>query len=236
VHRTANPSLGRWVLALGPLTAIVVAWATESVRDDMGVANVALVLALVCVAAALVHPRAGLVTSAVAALALNYFHTVPIHSLRMSQSDEITTVVLLIVHGLAVSIGATLRARTKVSTHRTNVSDAAVHDLRTLLAEGSSLVAAWQTAVVADTGHAASLDVMYLPTTGDRHVVIAGHQGGAFDPDRDVVLVPEAGAVLELHGGLGALLITPQPGLGAIETSRAHLQRFADQVAAALTA
>ena len=154
------------MIVLGPLAAIIVAWATESVRDDMGVANVALVLALVCVAAALVHPGAGLFTSAVAALALNYFHTVPIHSLRMSQSDEITTVVLLVVHGLAVSVGATLRARSKVGTHRTNVSDAAGHDLRTLLAEGSSLVAAWQTAVLADTGHAASLDVIVLADTG----------------------------------------------------------------------
>lgn len=217
------------MVVLGPLMAIVVAWVTESVSDDMGVANVALVLALVCVAAALVHPGAGLLTSAVAALALNYFHTVPIHSLRMSESDEITTVVLLVVHGLAVSIGATLRARSKVGTHRVNVSDAAAQDLRTLLMEGSSLVTAWQTAVVADTEHAASLDVMLLDDVGTRHVVIAGNAGS------DVVVVPEAGAVLQLPGAPGALLVKPQPGLGAIETSRAHLLRFADQVAAALT-
>ncbi|MDO8389666.1 MAG: DUF4118 domain-containing protein [Actinomycetota bacterium] len=229
---TANPSLTRWIIALGPLAAIVVAWATQSVSDDISVANVALLLALVCVGAALVRPGAGLLTSAVAALALNYFHTRPTHSLRMSESDEITTVVLLVVHGLAVSIGATLRARSKVGTHRTNTSDAAGHDLRTLLAEGSSLVAAWQTAVVADTGHAASLDVMFVSEAGTEHVVIGGRGG----TERDVVLVPEAGAILELPGGLGALLVRPQPGLGAIETSRGHLLRFADQVAAALTA
>ena len=187
-----NVSFVRWVVVLGPLTAIVVAWATQSVTDDIGVANVALLLALVSVGVALVRPGAGLFTSAVAALALNYFHTLPIHSLRMSESDEITTVVLLMVHGLAVSIGATLRARSKVGTHRTNVSDAAGHDLRTLLVEGSSLVAAWQTAVLADTGHAASLDVLLRADTGTRHVVIAGNATS------DVVVVPEAGAVLEL--------------------------------------
>jgi len=230
---TANLSSTRWVIVLGPLAAIIVAWTTASVSDDIGVANVALVLALVCVAAALVHPGAGLFTSAVAALALNYFHTVPIHSLRMSDSDEITTVVLLVVHGLAVSIGATLRARSKVGTHRTNVSDAAGHDLRTLLVEGSSLVAAWQTAVLADTGHAASLDVLLLAEPSSTHAVIGGYTTGVGD-ERDVVVVPEAGAVLALPGGLGTLLVKPQPGLGAIETSRAHLLRFADQVAAAL--
>lgn len=215
----------------GIVTSIIVAWATETVSDDMGIANVALVLALVCVAAALVHPAAGLITSAAAALALNYFHTTPVHSLRMSEGDQIITVVLLIVHGTAVSAGATLRARTKISSHRVAVSHGAGHDLRTLLAEGGPLTSAWQAAVVADSRDAASLEVTFLADGTTALPVIGRNPTGAAN---DTVLVPETGAVLELPHGHGALLVKPQPGVGAVETTRAHLVRCADQIAAAL--
>ena len=108
---TTQQAAERAAPVLGPLLAIAVAWATGTVSGDMSVANAALALAFVCVAAALVRPLAGFVTSAVAALALNYFHTIPIHSLRMTEADEIVTVVLLVLLGSAVSVATTLRVR-----------------------------------------------------------------------------------------------------------------------------
>jgi K+-sensing histidine kinase KdpD len=90
VKTTAQQAADRVATVLGPVLVIVVAWATDTVGSDMSIANAALVLAFVCVAAALVSPIAGFVTSAAAALALNYFHTTPVHSLRMTEADEVS--------------------------------------------------------------------------------------------------------------------------------------------------
>ncbi|MBU3703596.1 MAG: DUF4118 domain-containing protein, partial [Ilumatobacteraceae bacterium] len=67
-----------------PVVAFLVALATSSVRDSLQVANVALVLAAVIVGAALVDWLAGLTTAVVGAVALNYFHAEPVHSLRIT--------------------------------------------------------------------------------------------------------------------------------------------------------
>src|SRR4249920_227122 len=122
VKTTTQQAAERAARFLGPLLAIGVAWATDTVRGDMSIANAALALAFVCVAAALVNPVAGFLTSAVAALALNYFHTTPVHSLRMTEGDEIVTVVLLVLLGAAVSIATTLRFRAKVAVYRNDES------------------------------------------------------------------------------------------------------------------
>ena len=68
VKTTTQQSADRAAIVLGPVLAIAVAWASATVRGDMSIANAALALAFVCVAAALVSPLAGFVTSAVAAL------------------------------------------------------------------------------------------------------------------------------------------------------------------------
>ena len=109
VKTTKQQATDRAVTILGPVLAIAVAWATATLRSDMSIANAALALAFVCVAAALARPLAGFLTSAVAALALNYFHTVPVHSLRMTDGDEILTVVLLVLLGSSVSVATTMR-------------------------------------------------------------------------------------------------------------------------------
>ncbi|HEY5422049.1 MAG TPA: DUF4118 domain-containing protein, partial [Ilumatobacteraceae bacterium] len=112
---TTQVAADRTAIVLGPVLVIAVAWATGTDRTDMTIANTALVLAFISVAAALISPLAGFVTSAVAALALNYFHTTPVHSLRMTEPGEILTVVLLVLLGSMVSIATTMRVRSKVA-------------------------------------------------------------------------------------------------------------------------
>lgn len=234
VKTSRQQATDRAATVLGPVLAIAVAWSTETVRSDMSIANTALVLAFVCVSAALVSPMAGFVTSAVAALALNYFHTKPVHSLRMTESDEIVTVVLLVLLGSAVSVATTMRVRSKVAGHRTDESLAATRELQQLLSHGGALPAVWLTAVQAACVQAGSIDVTLLATAPSEVPVISHRLTSGAGSDGDAVVIPETGAALLLPKSHGALLLRPQAGLGAITAKRTMLLQFGDQLAAAL--
>jgi len=214
----------------GPVLAIALAWLTGTADDGISVANVALLLAFVCVAAALLRPLAGVTTSIAAALALNYFHTVPVHSLRMSDPQEATSVLLLMALGLSVSVATTLRVRSRVSAHHSSTANAATGQLLGTLRTGGPLPAVWMTAVQAACRHGAAIDVQ-LVADAPRDFPVVGTRSTT---DDDVLLVPETGAVLPLPGGGGDLVLRPQGGMGSVTVNRTTLVQFAEQVAAAL--
>ncbi|HEX3090883.1 MAG TPA: DUF4118 domain-containing protein [Ilumatobacteraceae bacterium] len=224
----------RAAIVLGPVLVVAVAWISSAVRSDISIANAALALAFVCVAAALVNPIAGFATSAVAALALNYFHTTPVHSLRMTDSDEVVTVILLVLLGSSVSVATTMRVRAKISIHRTDESLAATRALQELLSHGGSLPEVWLTAVQSVCVQAGSIDVSLLPAAPSEVPVISRRASSGLGSDGDTVVIPETGAALVLPNGRGALLLRPQAGLGAITAARWMLLQFGDQLAAAL--
>lgn len=113
-------------IAGGPIAALFAAGLLGRFRDDVGATNVALVLAGIVVLAALAGRTAGIVTALTAAMSFNFFHTEPIHSLRISGGRDIVTVVLLAVLGLFVSeIGAWLRRSSLSAHHATRTA----HDL-----------------------------------------------------------------------------------------------------------
>jgi len=234
VKTTTQQATDRAVTVLGPVLAIAVAWATATLRSDMSIANAALALAFVCVAAALVNPIAGFATSAVAALALNYFHTTPVHSLRMTDGDEILTVILLVLLGSSVSVATTMRVRAKVAGHRTDSSLAATRELQDLLAHGGALPAVWLTAVQSMCAQAGSIDVSLVSAPPGQVPVISRRVSSGAGSDGHTVVIPETGAALVLPNGMGALLLRPQMGLGAITASRTMLLQFGDQLAVAL--
>jgi hypothetical protein len=231
---TTQVAADRTAIVLGPVLAIAVAWATGTDRTDMTIANTALVLAFISVAAALISPLAGFITSAVAALALNYFHTTPVHSLRMTEPGEILTVVLLVLLGSLVSIATTMRVRSKVAVHRTDTTLAATRELEELLSHGGALPAVWLTAVQSLGGQAASIDVSLRPSAPSDMPVISRRLPPGAGSDGDAVVIPETGAALVLPNGRGALLLRPQQGLGAITAARTMLAQFADELAVAL--
>lgn len=233
VKSTTQQAADRVAIVFAPVLAIAVAWATSAVRSDMSIANAALALAFVCVAAALVSPIAGFVTSAIAALALNYFHTTPVHSLRMTEGDEIITVILLVLLGSSVSIATTVRFRAKVAVHRTDESVAATHELQNLLSHGGPLPDVWLTAVQSVCGQTGSIEVSLLAAAPSELPVIS-HRLPSAGSDGDVVVIPETGAALLLPNGQGALFLRPQAGLGAITAARRMLLQFGDQLGAAL--
>lgn len=107
--------IGGVALALGPVVAIAVAGLLSRVRTDASGANVALALAIVVAVAALAGRAAGLTTAAAAALAYNFFHTEPYHSLRIHAARDVVTVALLATLGIIVSEVSAWRRREHTS-------------------------------------------------------------------------------------------------------------------------
>jgi hypothetical protein len=90
-------------LALGGLGSIAVAIALVPLRDEIDNANLALILVLVVVLAAIIGGRwAAAVAAVVATMAFDFFLTKPFVSMRIDSSDDIETVLLLLVVGLVV--------------------------------------------------------------------------------------------------------------------------------------
>ena len=132
---TNEEPAGRIALAIGPAVALAAAGLLEKVRDDFGVANVALVLSCIVVVAALAGRAAGLATAVTAALAYNFFHTRPYYSLRINSGRDIATVGLLVIIGVIVSeMGAWRRRALAASTRR-------LHGSRALEAVAAQLAA-----------------------------------------------------------------------------------------------
>ena len=105
-----------------PVLALLVALSTSSVTDSMEVANAALLLAVVIVTAALVDSIAGLSTAVAGALALNYFHTEPVHSLRITSRSDVVAVILLAALGIVVSAATAFRVSERVRQYHSSLS------------------------------------------------------------------------------------------------------------------
>jgi K+-sensing histidine kinase KdpD len=97
------------------IVIIFVAGLLVTVRDSIGNTNVALILVLFIVAAAAFGGRiAGVTAALVAAMSFNFLHTQPYLSLRIRDSQDVVTVALLVIVGLAVGELALLRQRSRV--------------------------------------------------------------------------------------------------------------------------
>lgn len=92
------------VVAGGVFAALLVPMVLAPVREQVGQANVALLLAgVVVVAGAAGGRRAGMATSVVAVLAFNFFHTRPYLSFDVDAEHDLLTLVLLLAAGGAAS-------------------------------------------------------------------------------------------------------------------------------------
>lgn len=97
--------------------AMLAAAALVPARATLGGANVALILVLFVVAAAAVAGRlAGAVTALCAAVSFNFFHTRPYNTLRVNDTKDVLTIILIVVVGIAV--GALGVARNRQSDTR----------------------------------------------------------------------------------------------------------------------
>ena len=128
-----------WLLTLGG----------KGDEGGLTLANAALVMAVLTVAVALVDWLAGVTTSVAAALALNYFHTEPYRTLRVTDSRDVWSIVLLLLLGLSVSAASAFRVRRDV--HRIRAGDAVVagQQLTAMVGDDRPAGEIWSAAIAA---------------------------------------------------------------------------------------
>jgi len=218
-----------------PLVSLVVAWTTSSVHDEIGVANIALGLAIITVTAGFLRWDAGIVTSLVGAGSLAYFHTEPVHSLRMTSSSDITMVALLIGMGLSVSAFTATRVRRSLHGFVADTSVAMKNTLKDELLMSTPAARAWTQAINAIGDEISAADVRLTDTAPSHLPVISRRTAGSRIPDEHFVL-PETGAVAYFADPriTQALVVTPRKGMGAISVNRDALFTFIQQIELAL--
>lgn len=218
-----------------PVLSLVVAWATSSVHDEIGVANIALGLAIITVTAGFLRWDTGIVTSLVAAGSLAYFHTEPVHSLRMTSRADITMVTLLIGIGLSVSALTASRVRRSLRGFVADTSVEMKNTLKDELLVSTPAARAWTQAINAIGDEISAADVRLTDTAPSHLPVISRRTAASRIPDEHFVL-PETGAVAYFADPriTQALVVTPRKGMGAISVNRDALFTFIQQIELAL--
>ena len=199
-------------------------------------ANVALVMAAVVVLFALVDWLAGITTSVAAALALNYYHTEPFHTLRVPDSRDVLSIVMLLLLGLTVSAATAFRVRRDVHHIRAADVAAAAEELRAVLAENSPAPLVWS-AAIATPANDLGLVLARIERSAPAEIPTIGRPAGSYQLlDADLVL-PVYGAALRLerrHPEGRWLVLTPRDGMGPLTLDRRAVMAFADTVELAL--
>jgi hypothetical protein len=193
-------ALEKMAIGLFPLLAVLISWSTSSIRESIGVANVALVLAIITTCAALLRWEAGILTSLVAASTLNFFHTQPIRSFRITSGADLMMITLLMLIGLGVSFLTASRVRKAVQQFSPDASnDLSKVDIQLLRESPANFP------IISRRPGFSDDDELLLPETG---AVLKFN-----DPRIQSVL-----------------LLTPRQGLGALHVSRRTMSTFANHV------
>ena len=227
----------------GAIVAVVVGGLLAPLRDWLGAANVALVLALVVVGAGVLGGRvAGGVTSIAAALSFDYFQTQPYYSLRIDDREDLIAAVLLLVMGVAVGQLGVLRygSRHELEVHARGAAH--LEDVAAVVAAGANLDEAWpvvrralldQLDLAGARFEPAPFHDQYTPLGRDGQIAATAltYEHGGF-------ALPAAGVVVPVVAGgrqLGRLLLLPQPHRGTSRAQRRVAVALADQLAVAAT-
>jgi hypothetical protein len=226
---------------LGAALAIIVAGLLVPIRDWLGTTNVALVLAIVVVGAAIVGGRvAGAVTSVAAALAFDFFHTRPYYTLRINKREDVIAAVLLLVLGITVGELAQLRAGSQRDAERHAKGAARLEDVAAIVAAGASLDEAWpvvRQSLIEQLDLAEcrfevppfDLPLVEIDRSGKLLSNNLHYESGGFS-------LPPEGAVIRVSQGhklLGRLVLVPQAGHGTTRSQRRVGVALADQLAVA---
>jgi energy-converting hydrogenase Eha subunit A len=229
---------------VGPPAAVLAAWLMSrghAGNGGMTQANVALVMAAVTVLFALLDWLAGITTSIAAALALNYFHTQPLHTLRVTDSRDMWSIALLFGLGLTVSAATAFRVR--LGMHHIRQADvaAAAEELRATLTENHPAPLVWS-AAIATPANDLGLVLAHVERVAPTNVPAIGRPAGSYRSldgellDGDLVL-PVYGAALRLervHPEGRWLVLTPRDGMGPLTLDRRAVMAFADTIELAL--
>ena len=177
---------------------------------------------MLTVAVALVDWLAGLTTSVAAALALNYFHTEPIHTLRVTDARDVLSITLLGLLGFAVSVATAFRVRRTVRTIRAGDALAAGAELSALLEHDQPADSVWAAATASPSNDLGLTLVRVVDFEPIGMPLIGRPTGAADDSTFDL---PQCGAAIRLDRKW--LVLTPRNGLGPVTLDRAAVANFA---------
>lgn len=219
--------------AAGATLVLVLAGVTSSVRTELGVANVALGLAVVSIAVALVTWVGGLATSLTAALALNWFHTEPVHTLRISQTEDVLAVALLAGLGVGVSVVTAVRVRQAAVTSRSAGAAAAGVAVREATLADGPVGEVWLRLVDAVTDQLGLVDCRVDRLSALGLPIIARHRWSDDSSGDHRLVLPETGAAVPFGDPRDdrCIVLTPRPGIGAVDVDRRVVLAFVDQLA-----
>jgi Domain of unknown function (DUF4118) len=231
---------GNIAIAVGPIVALGTAGLLARFRDTAGATNVALVLAIIVVLAALAGRTAGFATAITAAMGYNYFHTQPYNSLRIHAARDVVTVGLLVLIGVVVSeIGAWRRRARRLSTLRLTAGQA-LEKSAALLATGGSVEDMWTLIrdVLMIELHLVdcryeSTNTSALPTLPRSGSIVAQ----SMHLKRYGFALPSGGVAIPVAARgqkLGLIVLVPDDRFGSSHDARALAIALADQYAMAL--
>ncbi len=222
----------------GPAVAVLAAWllSIPGDRDQLGVtiANVALGMAVITVATAMLDWVAGVATSIAAALSLNYFHTEPYRTLRITDRRDVYSVVLLGLLGLAVSAVSAMRVRRGVTALHQIDTTGAGHDLAAHLAIDRPAPEVWGAAL-----SASAADLALVTTRVERLMPDGVPQVSRRVGDDVELVLPAGGGAVRLEHRFEEgrwLVLTPRAGMGPLVVDRRAVVALAEAVALALEA
>lgn len=227
----------RAAIAIGPLVALVLSASTSGVRDVVGGTNVGIALAIVVVLAGLTSKTAGVLTAATAAIAFNFFHTEPYHSLRVHELRDVVIIALLIVLGLGVADISSWRRRRDAIAFSHWTAAQASQQITELLQEPRPLGEVWPTIATMIMDQLTLADVWFDAGVHTELPVIARSGGADAGADGGFVL-PSHGAAMPIvfnQHTLGHLVLQPQRGVTSLWVDRRVVVALADHLTIALT-
>lgn len=216
-----------------PAAIAIVALCTSSVREQMGLVNVALALAILTTISAMIDWKSGIIASFTAGLTLNYFHTAPVHSFRITAPGDIWMISLLTALGLFTSLMTAIRVRKVLQQHLSEQTNDISHSLLTRLFENRPVAEVWHESVDSLCSELTLVDVRIDVTPDLPLPVIARHKTSdqQLSP-QPVVVLPECGAVVEFSNPAirSHLVLTPRAGMGSVSIPRSVVFAFVDQI------
>ncbi len=243
-HRTPDPTLeasAALTASLGALLAFFVAIALTALpggRPEPAITVLVLVAVVVAVGG-VGGRRAGIAAAAMAALSFNFFHTEPLHSLRIHGTADLVTFGLLVAVGVMAGSLAGRAADARGTSKERREGIVAVHRIAELAASGAGELlvrSAVERTVLAElelsavewrTGRVPA-DVPRVGRRGTLDLAHYRHTGHGFEvPDEGLAL-----AVVRGGAELGWFHLLGRPGVGVTKEQLLVAVTLADLLSA----
>jgi K+-sensing histidine kinase KdpD len=213
------------------------------VRDVIGNTNVALVLVVVIITAAAFGGRlAGVMTAGAACLSFNFFHTEPLHTLRVRSDKDIWTIALLFLIGLVVGQLNMFARRNQTKAIIESAGVAHLEKVGALVAEDQPPSTVWPAVQSALLDELRLLDATFEPGDHPASSMKIIERSGRFDDkvtfwSPEGIELPRDGVALPVSAGTrsyGRIVLAPSPGRGTTRDQRRVAVALADLLAVSL--